>query len=823
MLRTLWIPLALIAIVAAMSVHPVEAALSERRLALVIGNASYQAKTLSMPVNDAALVAQTLEAARFEVMGARDLDEDSLREAFRDFIATLTKSGPDTVAAIYFAGYVLQLDGENYLVPIGANITRDSDIPTHALQLTEPMHELAGLHLKATFVILDAARANPFALSGQPLADGFAWSEAEPNMLIAFNATPGTIAPDFSDAYGPYAKALTEMIREGGLAPVDLFNRVRLRVNDLTNGAQVPWDASRIDAPFAFFERGLGAPTRTDSPAQTAWMRSQPMGHLGAQNAYAVALLRDTFDGYGDFLADFGQAPIGKRILALLAVRREAISWRRSYQANTPAAYWTYLKRYPRGPHAADARRLLVRLTAATEPPPTFRTMDYDVSAPPLAELKYLENPALDFNDPQFAFAPPPPTPAQFLETPPAELVALKEPPAPHEAHSLPILESIRLPDFINPPENVLLPANKFIFSDIHNPVEIVNASNDATISDKAGGASSLAGAAPISPSVPPRVAPNATQTPLPPAANPAQRAIELSPNQILPTAKLTVPLENGVPATPRVATLAGSDDHPPAIDNRSPPHPDQSLTTAAPPAEVPPTASSIPLPNSAERKAFAETLWKSAAADSPAGHFNIARKRWCSSADVTRRNALAAKIQRHATAEIGRAAGNGQHTAANSPPQNPLGNRRPVSVKNNGDLKVAGITGSAIGTIERAGNRSSLITAAAFSPRGYSGSYPPPFAIELTMSNVEWKAQAGLCGEHGTDTLLTQAKWSYWGQLLVRNIQQMQITDSSLLIAFMGLGVIIGVSPEQLTATFGALPKSLKFLLPPRHRRSTI
>ena len=58
-----------------------------------------------------------------------------------------------------------------------------------------------------------------------------AWIEPEANMLIAYNAAPGTAAPDVGDSYGPYARALAEMIRQGELAPPDLFDRVRLRVH----------------------------------------------------------------------------------------------------------------------------------------------------------------------------------------------------------------------------------------------------------------------------------------------------------------------------------------------------------------------------------------------------------------------------------------------------------------------------------------------------------------------------------------------------------------------------------------------------------------
>src|SRR5260370_20575149 len=211
---------------------PAGAAPTEKRMALVIGNAAYQTGALATPATDAGLIAQTLQAAGFDVVGARDLDEDSLRHAFRDFVDNASKAGPETVVAVYFAGYGLQLEGENYLVPIDANIGRDSDVPVRALRLSDYTHALAALHLKATVVVLDAARASPFSPSGQPLAGGLALVEPEPGMLIAFNAAPGTVAPGAGqDGYGPYAKALAERDPEGGLAPAHVFDRVRLRAN----------------------------------------------------------------------------------------------------------------------------------------------------------------------------------------------------------------------------------------------------------------------------------------------------------------------------------------------------------------------------------------------------------------------------------------------------------------------------------------------------------------------------------------------------------------------------------------------------------------
>src|ERR1700676_3635240 len=86
---------------------------AEKRLALVVGNANYSSGVLPTPANDAGLIAQTLQAAGFDVVGVRDLDQDSLRRTFRDFIAKVSAAGPDTVAFFYPRGHDLRSQGKN--------------------------------------------------------------------------------------------------------------------------------------------------------------------------------------------------------------------------------------------------------------------------------------------------------------------------------------------------------------------------------------------------------------------------------------------------------------------------------------------------------------------------------------------------------------------------------------------------------------------------------------------------------------------------------------------------------------------------------------
>src|SRR6266853_4577788 len=126
--KILTYPLALLAFLAVVVAPPAGAAPTEKRMALVIGNGAYQAGPLATPANDAGLIAQTLQAAGFDVVGARDLDGEALRGALRDFLDKAQASGPDTVAFVYLSGYGAQLDGDNYFVPVDAKIAAAQDV-----------------------------------------------------------------------------------------------------------------------------------------------------------------------------------------------------------------------------------------------------------------------------------------------------------------------------------------------------------------------------------------------------------------------------------------------------------------------------------------------------------------------------------------------------------------------------------------------------------------------------------------------------------------------------------------------------------------------
>jgi uncharacterized caspase-like protein len=561
----------------------------EKRIALVVGDGNYDKAPLATAANDAGLIAQTLQAAGFDVIGARDLDADSLRNSFRDFIEKVQASPADTVAMIYLAGYGVQVAGENYYIPVDAKISRDTDIAIEGLRIGDYTRQLASIPLKASIIVLDAARQQPFIESGNPIAGGLALVDPAPNSLIAFNAAPGTVAPNESGNYGTYAQSLAEMIRTGGLPLPDVFDRLRLRVSELSKGAQIPWDAQKLQAQFTFFDRAPDAPPVQGSPDQVASIRQKPLRDLGAQDAFTAALTRDTFQAYDDFLVAYPSDPLAKRVKAILAARREAITWRRSYLADTPDAYWSYLRRYPQGPHAWDARRRLSMLSAALEPPPSFAMLAYDLPPPPPDEIVYVDRPVIYFGDPDFGFAPPPPPPVYFLPPPPPDFVLLAPPIVAVGLFLLPRPPFVLMPGFVRPPVYVVAPPNNIIYNNIHNTTVINTVINNPAPSPAAVAAAGGPRAGAPGPALPAAVAQRASliqqgKLPAPASAaiNPAARSgpSGVAPANVTPgatpvvpqsrTNALPVPGARGTPPAPGTpaATAPNAGPGTPAITN---------------------------------------------------------------------------------------------------------------------------------------------------------------------------------------------------------------------------------------------------------------
>lgn len=236
------------------SVGFVGPAAAEQRFALVIGNSAYAKSPLANPRNDAQAISASLAAVGFAVETVTDADLGAMRQAILEFGRRLR--GSDSVGLFYFAGHGVQVDGENYLIPVGADITDQSEVPLLALGLGELLKTMERAESRLNIAILDACRDNPYATGTRSLSRGLAPVKAPAGTLIAFATGPGQVALDGSGPNSPYSGALSQSILDHGIPLEETFRRTRRQVLEATAKKQVPWEHSSLTGEFFFRPKG---------------------------------------------------------------------------------------------------------------------------------------------------------------------------------------------------------------------------------------------------------------------------------------------------------------------------------------------------------------------------------------------------------------------------------------------------------------------------------------------------------------------------------------------------------------------------------------
>jgi SH3-like domain-containing protein len=229
---------------------------TEPRIALVVGNADYRdEQKLVNPANDAALIADSLRKVGFDVVLLTDANQKQLEHAIIDFGDRLSKAGPDATGLFYFAGHGVQVEGENYLIPVDAAITREAEVEVDAVQADLVLKQMAFAGSRVNIVILDACRNNPLARDYRGLASnqGFAEIRTKPKgTFISYSTAPGEVAVDGTDGHSPFAEALAKAMQLPGLDLPEVFQHVREQVLDATDQRQTPWDSSSLVKSFYF-------------------------------------------------------------------------------------------------------------------------------------------------------------------------------------------------------------------------------------------------------------------------------------------------------------------------------------------------------------------------------------------------------------------------------------------------------------------------------------------------------------------------------------------------------------------------------------------
>ncbi len=250
-------------------------AMAGKRVALVIGNGAYtHVNALTNPANDAALMAQVLTEAGFEVTSLKDVDQRTMKQAMVDFGRKLRTGAEASV--FYYAGHGVEVDGLNYLVPVDADITNKEETDIQSVKVNDFLAMMESSGTKLNVVIFDACRNNPFR-SLRATGGGLAGVQAPRGTYVAYATAAGKVAADGNGINSPFTTALADSIRQPGLRLEDVFKRTREKVLEETDGEQLPFDSSAITGDFYFSpvaavpEKKVEAPAAGD-PAQTAFI-----------------------------------------------------------------------------------------------------------------------------------------------------------------------------------------------------------------------------------------------------------------------------------------------------------------------------------------------------------------------------------------------------------------------------------------------------------------------------------------------------------------------------------------------------------------------
>ena len=381
-----WPPAAVLAVMAAfvLAAAPSGAA-ADGRVALVVGNSSYEHMgRLHNPANDAVDVSAALRRLGFDVTPVLDADRQSLVQALSAFGR---RSQDADVSLVFYAGHGMEINGENYLIPVDAALEREADVPLMSIQLDSVLRVTEGALLRV--VILDACRDNPVAqrmrragtrsISRRGLVEPNTRSSGN-QTLVAYAAEPGTTAAEgMGQRNSPYTAALLAYLEQ----PLEiglLFRRVRAQVLEDTDGRQRPQeyhdlvDEHYLRDRLAAEEESWAAIAGSSNPADfERYLTQWPAGRYASEARNRLTSLRDSqawnaiagSSDPADFERYLTQWPRGRNASearSRLTSLRDLQAWNAIAGSSNPTDFERYLAQWPTGRYASEARSRLTSL-----------------------------------------------------------------------------------------------------------------------------------------------------------------------------------------------------------------------------------------------------------------------------------------------------------------------------------------------------------------------------------------------------------------------------------------------------------------------------
>jgi hypothetical protein len=360
-----------------------DAARAEKRVALIVGNSSYQTvPQLANPSRDASAVAKMFRDAGFDTVDVMlNVGNLDFKRAIRKFETTADQAD---IAVVYYAGHGLEISGVNYLIPVDARLASDRDAEDEAIPLERLVSSADGAK-RLRLIVLDACRDNPFVrvmrrerkMATRAVVAGL--GKVEPtstDTLIAYAAKAGSTADDGDGLHSPFTTAVLKNLTVPGLDVRLAFGRVRDEVLRVT--------ASRQE-PFVYGSLGGGnialvpAPAVVrEAPATDVKADYELVQQIGSKRAWEVFLGTHPTGFYADLaraqiealsnqpnvnLAALPQPPTQSRETST----REGLEWDRVKDATDPAVLQRFIRRFPDSPLTVNAQQRIDVLKKAAQ------------------------------------------------------------------------------------------------------------------------------------------------------------------------------------------------------------------------------------------------------------------------------------------------------------------------------------------------------------------------------------------------------------------------------------------------------------------------
>ena len=331
------------------------AAFAADRVALVVANGGYAGRFshLESPLNDAAIVEESLKNAGFSVTVVTDRSRNDLLRAIQAFG---DQAVGKEVAVFYYSGHGLEVDGRNYLIPIGAQINEQRDVPIEGILLDDVRGQINQARIRV--VVLDACRNNPFKKGS---GGGLAGLSAASGEAVLFSTSPNTAAEDASGKYSPFARSFAKEIQAPGVEIGLAFRKIADDVLLETRARQEPANWIQLTGVPFFFVPSDGQADHGQSMERSATPAavrpSSSRRGSAASSAGTVAFVGNAVDSSRNFL------PGKDRGMPVASLEQE--SWDLCKFATTPGPCKAYVDRYKRGRFADLAQVRLGELAEA--------------------------------------------------------------------------------------------------------------------------------------------------------------------------------------------------------------------------------------------------------------------------------------------------------------------------------------------------------------------------------------------------------------------------------------------------------------------------